>query len=47
MTRTTHRFIPDADAQAVYEPLYHEVYKSLFPSIQPLVDRLSELTHGS
>ena len=44
MTRVTDQFTPNPEAQARYEPLYSEVYKPLFPTIQPLVDRLGELT---
>jgi xylulokinase len=44
MTRVTDRFVPDPEAQAVYDHLYCEVYRPLFPAIQPLVDRLAELT---
>jgi sugar (pentulose or hexulose) kinase len=43
MTHVTDRFTPDPKAQAVYEPLYREVYRPLFPAIRPLVDRLTEL----
>ena len=47
MTRVTDQFTPNPEAQARYEPLYSEVYKPLFPTIQPLVDRLGELTRGA
>lgn len=47
MTGTAERFTPDPETQEVYEQLYREVYEPLFPAIQPLVDRLTELTHGT
>jgi xylulokinase len=46
MTSTAERFIPDLAAQAIYEPLYQEVYKPLFPTLQALSNRLTVLTHG-
>lgn len=47
MTGTADRFTPDPGMQALYEPLYREVYQPLFPTIQSLVDRLTELTHSA
>lgn len=47
MTGTAERFTPDPETQAIYEPLYEEVYKPLFPTLQSLVDRLTELTHDA
>ncbi len=47
MTSVTDRFTPNPANQAIYEPLYQEVYKPLFPTLQTLVDRLTELTDGS
>jgi xylulokinase len=46
MTATTDSFDPQPEAQAVYDRLYTEVYRPLFPAVQPLVDRLTELTMG-
>jgi xylulokinase len=46
MTDTSDRFTPEPEMQARYEPLYTEVYKTLFPTVQPLVDRLTGLTHN-
>jgi xylulokinase len=46
MTGTAGRFTPDPERQARYEPLFNEVYKPLFPTIQPLIDRLTELTQN-
>jgi len=47
MTRVTDRFVPDPEAQAIYDPLYREVYKPLFPAVRPFVDRLAELTDNA
>ncbi len=38
---------PDEDRHAVYTRLYEEVYRHLFPALQPYVDRLTELATGS
>lgn len=46
MTSTTDCFNPNPETQAIYDRLYQEVYRPLFPAIQPLVDRLTALTHG-
>jgi xylulokinase len=43
MTATAERFTPQPDVQAHYDRLYREVYRPLFPTVQPLVDRLTEL----
>lgn len=45
MTGTTGRFNPHPDSQAIYDRLYREVYLPLFPTLQPLLDRLTGLTH--
>ena len=45
MTDTTDRFTPNPETQAIYDRLYSEVYKHLFPTLQPLLNRLTELTH--
>ncbi|MBV7330558.1 hypothetical protein KFU94_20405 [Chloroflexi bacterium TSY] len=45
MTSTAERFVPEPETQAIYEPLYQEVYRHLFPTMQGLVGRLTELTH--
>ena len=47
MTGTGERFVPNREAQAIYERLYHEVYEPLFPTLQPLIHRLTRLTHGA
>lgn len=46
MTGTAERFVPHPPTQAVYDRLFNEVYKSLFPAVQPWVDHLRELTRG-
>jgi xylulokinase len=45
MTGTGERFLPDPETHAIYDRLYREVYQPLFPTLQPLVHRLAELTH--
>jgi len=44
MTHTERSFQPDAAAHALYERLYTEVYRGIFPALQPSVDRLTALT---
>lgn len=44
MTGTGSRFTPNSQTQAIYEQLYTEVYKPLFPTLQSLVQRLTDLT---
>jgi len=46
MTGIADRFEPDPEVHAIYEQIYNEVYRPLFPTLQPLVHRLTELTHG-
>ena len=46
MTDIRDRFSPDPEMQARYEPLYSEVYKQIFPALQPLLNRLTELAYG-
>jgi xylulokinase len=43
MTGTAGRFEPDPETHAVYERIYSEVYRPLFPTLQPLLHRLAEL----
>jgi xylulokinase len=45
MTQTADRFTPDPEIQPVYDQLYQEVYQPLFPTLQTLLHRLTELTH--
>ncbi|MGH7999999.1 MAG: FGGY-family carbohydrate kinase [Brasilonema sp.] len=44
LTKTAERFTPSQERQAIYSKLYSEVYKPLFPSIQSLVNKLTDLT---
>jgi len=46
MTGTAERFTPDPANQARYDRLYCDGSRPLFPAIQPVVARLTELTHG-
>ncbi len=43
MTGVAERFTPNPATLAIYERLYQEVYKPLFPTLQPLLGRLAEL----
>jgi sugar (pentulose or hexulose) kinase len=45
MTAVAEDFTPDLEINALYEKLYREVYLPFFPAIQPLVDRLTALSH--
>ncbi|MCB0046591.1 MAG: FGGY-family carbohydrate kinase [Caldilineaceae bacterium] len=47
MTATHDRFTPEPERQALYHRLYTDVYRGLFPALQPLVDRLTELTDAA
>jgi xylulokinase len=47
MTGAAERFEPVPEVQAFYDRLYREVYQPLFPTLQVLVGRLTELTHGA
>jgi sugar (pentulose or hexulose) kinase len=44
MTDTAERFAPDPGTHAIYDRLYASVYRPLFPTLQPLLHRLTELT---
>ena len=46
MSGTGVRFEPNEAARAVYDRLYRDVYQPLFPALQPLLARLTELTRG-
>jgi len=46
MTHMAEQFLPDPDHGEIYDLLYREVYVSLFPSLQSLIHRLTELSHG-
>jgi xylulokinase len=43
MTATADHFLPQPDVQERYDRLFQQVYKPLFPTIQPLIDRLATL----
>ena len=46
MTQTEERpFEPDSRQHAFYSRLYEEVYRHLFPALQPYLDRLTEIAH--
>lgn len=45
MTSTSEQFEPVPETQALYEPLFQEVYRHLFTTMQPLLNRLTALTH--
>jgi len=47
MSCTADRFTPDAQTQPIYERLYAEVYRPLFPTLRPLLHRLADLTHDA
>lgn len=47
MTSTGQSFEPSEATHHVYDRLFTEVYRGLFPIVQPYVDRLSELTAQS
>jgi sugar (pentulose or hexulose) kinase len=44
MTDTAERFTPDPHIQDIYDHLYTNIYRPLFPTLQPLLHGLSELT---
>lgn len=45
MTNTAERFMPIPETQSFYDQLYRDIYKPLFPTLQPMLHRLTELTH--
>jgi hypothetical protein len=47
MTSTADRFAPDLEKHAIYDQLFREVYRPLYPTLQPLIRRLAELTRNS
>jgi sugar (pentulose or hexulose) kinase len=47
MTHAAERFTPNPEAHAIYERLFTEVYQPLFPTLQPLINRLAQLTRGA
>jgi len=44
MTHTAERFAPDPETRAIYARIYGEVYRPLFPTLQPLIHRLADMT---
>lgn len=44
MTATADRFEPQPETQQFYDRLYREVYQPLFPTLQTLLTRLSQIT---
>lgn len=47
MTDTGVGFQPDPAVQETYDALYRDVYRALFPTLQPLLARLTELSRGA
>jgi sugar (pentulose or hexulose) kinase len=46
MSAQGRRWVPDSKNREIYERMYTEVYRSMFPTIRPLSDRLSEITRN-
>ena len=46
MARRAERYEPAPDAQRIYNRLYDEVYRTLFPTLQASIDKLALFTHG-
>jgi xylulokinase len=44
MTGLTERHLPDSRTAVQYDRLYRDVYLALFPAVQPIMDRLTDLT---
>ena len=38
------RFEPQPEAQQIYEQLYQEVYKGLYQRLQPLYEKIGQIT---
>ena len=47
MTRTTDGFSPRPDTAPTYEALYTDVYRHLYPILQPLLHRLADIRDGA
>ena len=43
MTDTAESFQPDDNAKQLYDRLFEEVYRPLFPGVQPALQRLAQL----
>jgi xylulokinase len=46
MVRSGYGFKPDPASREIYDRLYTEVYRPLFPTLQPLIDRLTDLSRA-
>ncbi len=46
MVRLGETYTPNEETQKVYDKLYEEVYRRIFPALRSLIDRLTELTYG-
>jgi sugar (pentulose or hexulose) kinase len=44
MTRPGRSFEPQPAAQAIYERLYRDVYRHMYPRLRPLYQRIRELS---
>jgi sugar (pentulose or hexulose) kinase len=44
MTRSGRIFAPDPAASRVYDALYREVYRGLYPRLKPLYERIRAIT---
>lgn len=44
MTHSGQRFEPQPEAQQIYEQLYQEVYKEVYQRLQPLYQKISQIT---
>lgn len=47
MTQTAERFDPIPEQQALYDRLFAQVYRPLFPALQELLDRLAAFTRDA
>jgi xylulokinase len=43
MTDVAERFEPDERAASLYDTLFNDVYRPLFPAIQPQLQRLAQV----
>ena len=46
MSRTADGFHPDPEAAPIYDALFSDVYRHLFPRLQPLLHRLADIRDG-
>ena len=44
MTSTRERFLPDPANSALYDQLFRQVYEPLYPTLRPLIHRLTALS---